>query len=100
MECKGPSSPFIATLPSESVFSDYVTKLGIGNDHRVVVYDHIADPLPTFSSGRVWWMFRTFGHTNVSVLDGGLKKWISDGYSTMSGPYSEEEENMPSQYFR
>ena len=23
-----------------------------------------------------------FGHENVSVLDGGLEKWIADGYET------------------
>jgi thiosulfate/3-mercaptopyruvate sulfurtransferase len=27
-------------------------------------------------------MFRTFGLTNVSVLDGGLTKWVSEGRAT------------------
>ena len=25
-------------------------------------------------------MFQLFGHKNVSVLDGGLKKWLDDGF--------------------
>lgn len=29
-------------------------------------------------------MFRTFGLKNVSVLDGGLSKWVSEGRSTHS----------------
>ena len=41
---------------------------------------------------RAWWMFRIFGHDNVSVLDGGLKAWtgpLTDGISAVpqSGPF-------------
>ena len=28
-----------------------------------------------------------FGHSDVSVLDGGLPKWVSQGYPTVSGPH-------------
>jgi thiosulfate/3-mercaptopyruvate sulfurtransferase len=34
-------------------------------------------------------MFRTFGHTNSSVLDGGLPRWVAEGYMTESGPPAE-----------
>ena len=34
---------------------------------------------------RAWWMFLSFGHPNVKVLDGGLKKWLREGRPTHSG---------------
>lgn len=76
-ECADKSSPYSVTLPSETNFQDYVGKLGIDNGTHIVVYD-------TYNgiriSSRAWWMFRLFGHERVSVLEGGLTKWISDGY--------------------
>jgi len=30
-----------------------------------------------------------FGHQKVSILDGGLPKWIAEGYPTVSGPQGE-----------
>ena len=34
---------------------------------------------------RAWWMFLSFGHADVKVLDGGLKKWLREGRPTHSG---------------
>lgn len=62
-------------LPPVEKFVSRVRAMGIGDGHRVVVYDQ--DGL--FSAARVWWMFRVFGHDDVAVLDGGLKKWIAEG---------------------
>lgn len=61
-------------LPSPDGFADYVSALGIGNDSHVVVYDSYG----LFSAARVWWMFRVFGHDNVSILNGGLPKWETE----------------------
>ena len=32
---------------------------------------------------------QTYGHNKVSILDGGLPKWLATGYATVSGPQSE-----------
>ena len=32
---------------------------------------------------------QTYGHDKVSILDGGLPKWLATGYPTVSGPQSE-----------
>lgn len=32
-------------------------------------------------------IFRYFGATKVRIINGGLKKWISEGKPTYSGPY-------------
>ncbi len=48
------------------------------------------DNLGIYSSPRVWWMFKTMGHQNVYVLNGGLPDWIENKYPT--------EEKQPQQY--
>ncbi len=62
-------------LPPVEKFVSRVRRMGIGDGHRVVVYDSAG----LFSAARVWWMFRVFGHDDVAVLDGGLPKWRAEG---------------------
>ncbi|MGB0411074.1 MAG: 3-mercaptopyruvate sulfurtransferase [Pikeienuella sp.] len=76
------SSALPHMLPSVEKFVSRVRKLGIGDGHRIVVYDQ--DGL--FSAARVWWMFRVFGHDDVAVLDGGLPKWVAEGRATDDMP--------------
>ncbi|MEO1495213.1 MAG: 3-mercaptopyruvate sulfurtransferase [Pseudomonadota bacterium] len=68
-------APLPHMLPPVEKFVSRIRKMGIGDGHRVVVYDQQG----LFSAARVWWMFRVFGHTDVAVLDGGLPKWIAEG---------------------
>ena len=51
-----------------------MSNLGVKNSDHIIVYDN-SD---VFSSCRVWFTFLYFGHDSnlVSVLDGGLKKWL------------------------
>jgi thiosulfate/3-mercaptopyruvate sulfurtransferase len=69
-------------LPKPEFFALSAASLGISNDTQVIVYDQRG----IFSSARVWWMFRVFGHDKVAVLDGGLPKWLAAGGSIESGP--------------
>lgn len=62
-------------LPAPEAFAFAAGTLGIGDEHRVVVYD--ADGL--FSAPRIWWMFRIFGHDNVAVMAGGFRAWQEEG---------------------
>ena len=62
-------------LPSAEEFARHMSRLGIGDRHRVVVYDGTG----WSSAPRVWWMLRAFGHDDVAVLAGGLAKWIAEG---------------------
>jgi thiosulfate/3-mercaptopyruvate sulfurtransferase len=68
-------------LPSDEKFGREVAKLGAGNNKRIICYDSVG----LFSAARAWWMFKTFGHVNVAVLDGGLKKWLAEERETESG---------------
>jgi thiosulfate/3-mercaptopyruvate sulfurtransferase len=69
------SSPYPHMLPAPEKFAARVRKLGIGDGHRIVVYDGMG----LFSAARAWWMFRVMGHEEVFVLDGGLPKWRAEG---------------------
>lgn len=68
------SSPLPHMLPPAEKFISRVRRLGVGDGHRVVVYDSAG----MFSAPRAWWMFRVFGHEDVVVLDGGLPKWRAE----------------------
>jgi thiosulfate/3-mercaptopyruvate sulfurtransferase len=76
------SSPLPHTLPSSDVFEAHMRALGLNDDDHIIVYCNSA----ILSAARAWWMLRLFGHTKVSVLNGGLKSWIAIGGSTDSGP--------------
>ena len=69
-------------LPPIEKFVSTVRRMGIGDGHRVVVYDQAG----LYSAARVWWMFRVFGHQDVAVLDGGLPKWLAEGRPTEDMP--------------
>lgn len=64
-------------LPPEDQFEDAVSILGIGNQDLIVVYGQSG---LIMGPARVWWMFRTFGHEKICVLDGGLPAWEAEGY--------------------
>jgi thiosulfate/3-mercaptopyruvate sulfurtransferase len=67
-------------LPSKNSWERIVSEFGIKNSDHVVIYDN-SDVI---SSCRIWYNFLYFNHdpNYVSVLDGGLKKWIKENKKT------------------
>src|SRR5215216_4649495 len=61
-------------------FAALIGSLGIGENTRVVVYDHAGGQFAT----RLWWALTYYGHDRVSVLDGGWRKWVAEGRPTTS----------------
>ncbi|MBA2287722.1 MAG: sulfurtransferase, partial [Ktedonobacteraceae bacterium] len=53
-------------------FAEVMGKLGIGDQHLVVVYD--AHPASQFAT-RLWWALTYYGHSEVVVLNGGFSRW-------------------------
>ena len=64
-------SPYPHMIPNEEEFSLKVSNLGISNDHHIIAYDTLG----IFSSARVYWIFKQYGHKKISILNGGLKYW-------------------------
>ena len=67
-------------LPKKDNWEKILSGFGIKNSDHVVIYDN-SDLI---SSCRVWYTFLYFNHDSnlVSVLDGGLKKWLKEKKDT------------------
>jgi len=55
---------------------------GISDESEVVLYS-IGTPM---WATRFWWMLKSLGFENLSVLDGGLDKWQAEGRAIETGP--------------
>jgi len=71
-EISDPNSDLPHMMPNENYFSKKVSFLGINNNDHLIIYDMFG----MFSAARIWFMFKAFGHNNVSLLNGGLPAWI------------------------
>ena len=56
--------------------------IGIKNDHHVVIYDDMGG----LDAGRLFWELERIGHHKVSVLRGGLVKWVLEGHKVDNKP--------------
>ncbi len=70
------SATYPNTWPGQDAFNQAAKDLGINNDSAIVVYDDHG----IYSSARAWWMFKSMGHQNVAVLNGGLPAWEEAGF--------------------
>jgi thiosulfate/3-mercaptopyruvate sulfurtransferase len=73
-EFSDPGGEFAFTRPDADRFSRAAASLGIDRDTFVVVYDGAVGQW----AARLWWLFRSFGHERVAVLDGGLHTWAAE----------------------
>ncbi|CAA7264698.1 unnamed protein product [Cyclocybe aegerita] len=62
-------------MPDSQTFASACEKLGISPSTHVVLYDSHG----IFSAPRALFMFRSFGHQNSSILNGGLPRWADEG---------------------
>jgi 3-mercaptopyruvate sulfurtransferase SseA len=74
---KSNDSPLPHMLPSALEFTSSMEQLGISDSDYVVLYDSYGVSTVT----RVWWTLKVFGHEKVSVMSGGLPKWVKEGRS-------------------
>jgi thiosulfate/3-mercaptopyruvate sulfurtransferase len=75
-------SPLPHMLPPATDFAAHMARLGLNDSDTLVIYDGSGVNL---SAARVWWTFRTFGHEQVAVLDGGIGKWRAEQRPIESG---------------
>jgi thiosulfate/3-mercaptopyruvate sulfurtransferase len=64
-------------MPPAAQFAEAMGRYGVGDGVRVILYDRAVN----MWAARIWWMLRAFGFENAAVLNGGWKKWTSEGRS-------------------
>ncbi len=57
--------------------------LGIEAKHHVVIYDDMGG----LHAGRLFWELEKLGHKKISIVDGGLVKWILAGKKVTAKPH-------------
>jgi len=71
------------TLPlSDAELALRLGQFGISREHHIVIYDDMGG----LNAARLFWGLERIGHPQVSVLDGGLVKWILDGRKVINAP--------------
>lgn len=82
IEFSDPDAQFPFTRPKREAFKAAAGRLGIRANSHIVIYDRLVGQW----AARLWWVFRSFGHEAVSVLDGGLRKYVAEGRTLRTGP--------------
>jgi len=75
------TSPYPHMLTRAESFAVAMRELGVSSDKHLVVYDEGN----LFSAPRAWWMLKTFGVAQVSILAGGLQGWKEAGFALATG---------------
>jgi thiosulfate/3-mercaptopyruvate sulfurtransferase len=60
---------------SAESFATVMSKLGIGDDTTVVIYDTDGG----MWAARLWWVLKYYGHDQPMILKGGLSEWVYEG---------------------
>jgi thiosulfate/3-mercaptopyruvate sulfurtransferase len=61
-------------LPRPETFAAMMVKAGIGNKTQVVIYDDQGGKM----AARLWYVMNAFGHSRISLLNGGWNKWTAE----------------------
>ena len=62
-------------LPDPVAFTNRMRASGVTRDSLVIAYDDNR----LAGAARLWWLLRYFGHSQVRILDGGIKAWRTAG---------------------
>lgn len=76
------SSPLRFTMPSAEQFAAAMSRHGVGDGTRVVLYSVGS----VMWAARIWWMLRAFGFDAAAILNGGLDKWKAEGRPLSTEP--------------
>ena len=65
-------------IASPEEFAALLSQASVTPDTHVVLYGDNNNWFAAYA----FWLFQYYGHTNISLLDGGRKKWIAEGRET------------------
>jgi thiosulfate/3-mercaptopyruvate sulfurtransferase len=75
----------IGQFPGKQPLEQLVGSLGIDNSKHVIIVYGGVNSTDFGSAARIYWTFKTLGHENVSILNGGFKSWKNSGYKVEVG---------------
>jgi thiosulfate/3-mercaptopyruvate sulfurtransferase len=67
--------PRIPVRLDDAELAGLLGRLGVARDKYVIVYDDVGG----INAARLFWELERIGHPKVSILDGGLVKWVLEG---------------------
>jgi thiosulfate/3-mercaptopyruvate sulfurtransferase len=82
------NNPLPFMMPPAEQFAETMSRYGVGEGTRVVLYDACSDLWAHMWAARVWWMLRVCGFDQAAVLNGGLHKWTLEGRPISTDPCS------------
>lgn len=84
------NDPATRDIISKKQFEDLMSRLGIRKDDELILYGDFNNWFAAFA----FWVFKYYGHEKIKIMNGGRKKWESEGK-----PYTKEEPVVnPSRY--
>jgi thiosulfate/3-mercaptopyruvate sulfurtransferase len=87
-DLSNPGSPLAFMMPSAAQFAEAMSRYGVGDGTRVVLYEASRDMWANMWAARLWWMLRAFGFDQAAVLNGGWHKWTLEGRPVSTTPCS------------
>ncbi|MBI5107825.1 MAG: sulfurtransferase [Rhodocyclales bacterium] len=67
-------------VPTAAAFEVTMRKLGVRNGQAIVIATNGKDSNSVTMGTRVYWTLKYFGHDNMALLDGGVKKWKAESH--------------------
>jgi Rhodanese-related sulfurtransferase len=61
---------------SPGKLSKVLGNAGINNDDLIVLYSEMNNRYAFY----VYWILKAYGHSNLAILNGGIYKWLKEGY--------------------
>jgi thiosulfate/3-mercaptopyruvate sulfurtransferase len=79
-------NPLPFMMPPATQFAAAMSRYGVGDGTRVVLYEASRNMWANMWAARVWWMLRAFGFDQAAVLNGGWHKWMLEGRPISTEP--------------
>ena len=79
-ELRDAASPLPNMRPDEATLASRLSRLGLGDGTRIVLYDDS----PWHSAARAWWLLTSHGFA-AAILDGGIAAWRAEGRALETG---------------
>ena len=76
------AKPVMGLLPEPAVFSRLLSNLGVNKHTHVIAYDDEGGGC----ASRLVWTLHVFGHTNASIINGGIISWINEAHEVSALP--------------